>query len=288
MGNYGALLALAYYADPCAAGVGIGCCGYYVGVRAERRKALLHVARAIGLAAALLVPWYTWVILRLGGPDDLLWQTLLWQTGDTWSGELGVRLMNVLRTLLPDFSASGPSTRTFCQNALYTLAGMLGLGLLPFFAASLARRDSVRIGLAVGLVPLLVAAIVMGGNHTGLAPFGPWLFVPVAAAFACAVLASLSWQLCLSVSLACLMEQALIIWVGAYVPNHSPFLADDWHAPIRLMGLIGLQLAAAVVTISVCLRKNRPSGVRREIARRVIYPSLRPQPIERETAEINT
>jgi hypothetical protein len=282
----GALLALAYYADPCAAGIGIGCCAYVV-VNAERRKALLHVARAIGLAAALLAPWYTWVILRLGAPDELSWQTVLRQTGDTWSGELGVRLMNVLRTLFPDFSVSGPSARTFCQNALYTLAGMLGLGLLPFFAASLARRDSVRVGLAIGLVPLLVAGILIGGNHTGLAPLGPWLFVPVAAAFACAALASLSWQLCLGVSLACLIEQALIIWLGAYVPHHGLFLADDWHAPMRLMGLIGLQLAAAVVTISVCLRKNRPSGVRREIARRVIYPSLRPQPIERETAEIN-
>ncbi len=253
---------------------------------AERRKTLLQVARATGLAAALLVPWHTWVILRLGAPGDLFWQTFFRQTGDTWWAELGVRLMNVLRTLFPDFSAIGLSAPTFCQNALYTLGGMLGLGLLPFFAASLARRDSVRVCLAIGVVPLLVAGILVGGNHTGLAQFGPWLFVPVAAALGCAVLTSLSWQLCLGVSLACLAEQALIIWVGAYIRHRGLFPADDWHAPTRLIGLIGLQLAAAVVTISVCLRENRRFGVRREIARRVIYPSFKPQPIERENAEI--
>jgi hypothetical protein len=128
---------------------------------------------------------------------------------------------------------------------------MLGLVLVPFFGASLGKPGRALIAATMGLVPLLIVAVLIGSSHGGLAPFGPWLFIPAAMGMVCGVLAALPPWARIAGSLAALMEQALIIWLAVYLPHHAPFPAGDLKAPLRMAGLIALQAAAAIMVIVI-------------------------------------
>jgi hypothetical protein len=250
----GALMALSYYSHPCGVGLAAGCCLYYIAASASRRRALFNVLRAGAVAAVLLLPWYLWGVLWIKAPGNLISQNLdLHRAGGGLSLLLEFRFLNLLRSLVPHafsnvFTVTGV---TFFWNSFFTLPGMLGLVLVPFFGASLGKPGRALIAATMGLVPLLIVAVLIGSSHWGLAPFGPWLFIPAAMGMVCGVLAALPPWARIAGGLAGLMEQALIVWFAIYLPHHAPFPAGDLKAPLRLGALIAVQVAAAIMVIVV-------------------------------------
>jgi hypothetical protein len=279
-GTMGCLLALSIYCHPCAMGLGIGCCVYHLAASANRRESLLQLAKAGSVMAALLLPWCACQLTWRDSPLNLLLPNLY--AYREWSLKVDVRVVNVFKTLFPQFAGASLSVQALLDNALRTLPGMLGLGLVPFFAVSLGRPGARRIALAIGLMPLLYASFISEGGQGGLALVGPWLFIPIAIGLSCAVLSSLPRWACLAVGLTCIVEQALVTWLAAYASHSGPFPTGDWHAPARLIALVGLQLLAAAITTSVCLRRYSWPGAGARANRRVICPSFKPQPVNRE------
>jgi hypothetical protein len=162
------------------------------------------------------------------------------------------------------------------RKSLFQLvvAGTVALGLLgPWYAWT---------GISLQVPPLAGAT-----TWTDFAPSSSWLFLPVAVGVGCAFLTARPRWVFPAVSLACLFAQALPIWWVAFLPNRTGFQAGDWHVPTRLLGLVGLQLLAAVMSVSICLRGNRGPRRRRRRNRRVIYPAFKPQPFRPEPVVID-
>ena len=191
---FGGLAALAYYCHPCAGGMVAGCAIYHVLSQQRRLVAVRQLVLSGLIAAALLLPWELWTHLWLRTPSNLISQNISQSLSKGYFTAAGIRVVNMLRTVIPHLVGSGSTLdfRTLARNAFFTLPGMLGLVLLPFFGASLAQRRNVLITMTMGLVPLLMTGIVFGDSHGGLAPFGPFLFIPIAATLSAGVLASLS------------------------------------------------------------------------------------------------
>jgi hypothetical protein len=212
------------------------------------------VLRAGAVAALLLLPWYLWAAVWIKAPGNLLSQNLhMERAGGGLSLLFEIRFLNLLRTLIPHAFSTVPTVTasTFFCNSFFTLPGMMGLVLVPFFGASLGKQGRALLAATMGLPSLLIVAAVIGDSHGGLAPFGPWLFVPAAMSMSCGVLAALPPWARITGGLACLLEQALVVWLAIYVPHKGPFLPDDLRAPTRLFGLIALQVAAALVVIAI-------------------------------------
>jgi hypothetical protein len=121
---------------------------------------------------------------------------------------------------------------------------------------------------------------------TDFAPFSPWLLLPVGVGVGCAFLTALPRWVFPAVTLACLIAQAVPIWLLAFLPNLTRSQAGDWHVPTRLLGLISLQLLSAAMSVSICVRRNRGTRRRARRNRRVIYPAFKPQPVKREPVAI--
>jgi hypothetical protein len=168
---------------------------------------------------------------------------------------------------------SGNRRKAFCQIAV---AGAVALGLLvPWYAWA-----------GISLQAPVLAGATTGAGYRGLAPSSPWIFLPVALGVGSAFLSARPRWVFPAVSLACLFAQALPIWLVAFLPNRTGFQAGDWHLPTRLLALIGLQLLAAVMSVSICAQRNRGARRRTRRNRRVIYPAFKPQPFKLEPVEI--
>ncbi len=250
----GALMALSYYSHPCAAGLVVGCSLYYVAASVSRRRALFNVLRAGTVAAVLLLPWYLWAAVWIKAAGNLISQNLeLRRAGGGLSLLLEFRLLNLLRSLVPHAFSNVPrvNAETFFCNSFFTLPGMMGLVLVPFFGASLSKPGRALIATTMGLVPLLIVAVLIGSTHHGLAPFGPWLFIPAAMGMVCGVLAALPPWARIAGGLASLLEQALDHLARNLFASPRRFPADGLKAPLRLAGLIALQAVAAIMVIVI-------------------------------------
>jgi hypothetical protein len=161
------------------------------------------------------------------------------------------------------------------RKALYQLAvaGAVALGLLAPW--------HVWVGLSLQ-APGLTGAI----TGADLAPSSALLFLPAAMGLSSAILTARRRWVFPAVTLACLLAQALPIWLVAFLPNRTGFQAGDWHVPTRLLGLIGLQVLAVAISVSICVRRNHGTRRRAKRNRRVIYPSFKPQPFNPEPVEI--
>jgi hypothetical protein len=154
-----------------------------------------------------------------------------------------------------------------------TVAGAVALSLLvPWYAWT-----------GLSLQAPLLAGTIMG---TDLAPSSLWLFLPVVGV-GCALLTARPRWVFPAVSLACLIAQAVPIWLVAFLPNRTGFQAGDWHLPTRLLGLIGLQLLAAAMSVSICVRRDRRARRCTRRNRRVIYPAFKPQPFKPELVALD-
>lgn len=252
----GSLASLTYYSHPCGGGLILGCVLYHVLSQPRRMRAALQLVPAGLFAAVLLVPWNLWAIVWLRTPGNLISQNIGQSLDQGYFTAANIRMMNVLRTVIPHLVCPDPwlNPVNLARDAFFTLPGMLGLVLVPFFAASLAQRRHALITLTMGLVPLLMTGVVMGESHGGLAPFGPFLFIPIAATLSAGMLVSLSrWEL-LGVTLACLAEQAVVIWLSAYGPHWQLVSIKDPLTLLRLIALFAVEGSLAGLLILVCLR----------------------------------
>jgi hypothetical protein len=169
---------------------------------------------------------------------------------------------------------------------------VVGLGCCagPQFMRGNRRKAFSRLGVAGAVaLGLLVPGYVWAGIslqalmptwvNTGeyLTPARLWLFLPVAIGVGCASLTNRPRWVFPAIILACLIAQAIPIWLVAFLPNRIGFQAGDWRLPTRLVGLISLQLLAAVISSSICRGRNRGASGGSKRNRRVIIPAFKPQ-----------
>lgn len=256
----GILAALSYYSHQCGMAVVVGCCIYYLLTSNRRPRAFGILAAAATLGLILVLPWHVWAARWIGDSGNLVSQNIYQGAEQGWTHICGVRAINILKTLIPHnvATAAVPTARMFFLNSFFTLPGMLGLVLVPVFGAALRDRSRALASLVIGLGSVLITAITFGQSMGGLAPFGPYLFVPIAMAFACTVLVSIPAPWRLALSLAAVSEQLVVLWYGCYWKHWQ---TSSPHVPSEVMhvvGLLALQGLALLLIALVSLRKPLP------------------------------
>jgi hypothetical protein len=259
--SLGALAALAFYSHQCAAAVVIGSCLYHLIAERPRRRALVSLVLASTFGLALLVPWHLWTIGHIRDSGNLITQNIYQNSGDGWWRILSIRLDNILRTVFPTHFAQsdGLTPKSLYLNAFFSIPGMMGIILVPFFGAALHRRDRALMAALAGLGATAITAVTFGQNQAGLAPFGPFIFVPIAVAYAAAMLVRISRPAMVAVLVLAFAEQMLVTWYAIVWPQWS---ATGEHAPgdiRRFSALVLVQLAMFVVMLRESCRDQSAS-----------------------------
>lgn len=256
----GLLATLAFYSHPCAVPIVIGACAYYF-LTAPRRWPVVGagVVAAI-LTAALLVPWHWWTTRWIGDAGNLISQNIGQGAELGWGHVVGARFINMLRTLAPHAIGTNdvPTPRMVFSTSFFTLPGMLGLVMVPLFAAALYDRRFALATVTIVMLSILATTVALGGSHGGLAPWGPFLFIPVAMAMASCVLVRLPRWLQCAVLVLAVAEQAAVLWFGCVLPHIPPFAALVQRDAIRFVVLAVFPLATAIAMTILTLRRPSP------------------------------
>ncbi len=252
--SLGALAALAYYSHQCAAAVVIGCCLYHLIAERPRRRAFVRLVLASILGVALLVPWHLWTTRYIHDSGNLITQNIFQNSSEGWWRIMSIRIDNTLRTIFPtSFSQSdGLTPKALFLSAFFTLPGIMGIILVPFFGAALYRRDRALLAALAGLGSILITAVTFGQNQAGLAPFGPFIFVPLAVAFAAAMLVRLARPAIVAVLAFAFAEQLLVTWYAIVWPQWS---ATSAHTPGDVRRFSALVLVQ-VMMFAVMIRES--------------------------------
>jgi len=256
--SLGALAALAFYSHQCAAAVVIGCCLYHLVAERPRRRAIIRLALAAALGAALLAPWYLWTTRHIHDSGNLITQNIYQNAGQGWWRIISIRIDNVMRTLFPTHFAQsdGLTPKALFLNVFFTIPGMMGIVLVPFFGASLYRRDRALLAVMAGLGATVITAVTFGQNQAGLAPFGPFIFVPIAVAYAAAMLVLLPRSAIIAVLTLAFGEQMLVLWYAIVWPQWA---TTGEHAPgeiRRFSALVLVQLAMFALMLRESWREH--------------------------------
>jgi hypothetical protein len=125
---------------------------------------------------------------------------------------------------------------------------MMGIFFLPFFCTGFATPRGFLAIFTLGVLPTLITAALMGNIvDCGVAPFGPYLFVPIGIALGCGTLAAWSrwWRGAAVVLL--VAEQGVVFWIAAYAPHWKQI---DWHSFASVMPLV-LAFAAQIAVFTI-------------------------------------
>lgn len=239
--SLGALATLAFYSHQCAVAVVVGCCLFHLMIERPCRRALGRLSLATALGLVLLIPWRQWTTGYIHDSGNLITQNIFQNTSKGWWTILSIRIDNILRTVFPVHLAqsNGLSPNSLYLNAFFTLPGMVGVVLVPFFGAALYRRDRALLATLAGLGATVITAVTFGQVQAGLAPFGPFAFVPIAMALATTMLVRNSRPVVLTVLVLAFAEQMLVTWYAIIWPKWSEFAT---HTPAELRRFCALAL----------------------------------------------
>jgi hypothetical protein len=255
----GLCAALSYYSHPCGAGLVAGCFLFKLLTECRNWRTLPQLA-GIGVVAALaLLPWHLWSIWWIQSPGNLLSQNLSQNVAETWEDAACLRLGNLMRTVIPHMVGAAPviTKQLLLLQCFFTLPGMLGLVLVPVFGAAMSHRRNVIITATMGAVPLIITVLCLGIFAGGVAPFGAFLFVPIAMCIVCSFLDEASSGVRVGMSIAYFAEEALMTYAAIYT-HWNELTVHSRTAGVRLVSLVVLQgLLAAAGIIIACRRESQ-------------------------------
>jgi hypothetical protein len=217
---------------------------------------------------------------------------------------LGMYFVLLLAYGVASKSISSPTMGCLLALSGYAYAGSAGVGLgccaYPLLSGGDRRKASFQLAVAgavalgltvpgyawagISLQTLMSAGAITAGNF---APARLGLFVPVVVGVGSAFLTVRPRWVFPAIILACLIAQAVPVWLVTFLADHSGLQAGDWRLPTRLVGLTGLQLLAAAMSLSVCMGRKRGARRHPRRNRRVIIPAFKPQPFRPEPLAID-
>ncbi len=257
----GLLTGLAYLSHPCAAATAAGAWIYRF-TREEDRRACLKKTLAAGLiAAALVLPWYLWVRFWIGSPDNLIQQNIHENMQNGLRHAVEVRARNAICTLLPYAICRDNLDLANAEwnNAFFSVAGMLGLVFLPFYGAIFATPRGTLLAATTLVLPTLVAAAIIGAAvYCGVAPYGPFLYCPIGAAWGCGVL-SRWWRPWRALVMICaIFEQAGLFWL-TYARHWDLIDFHRWSHVAKVAVVVLVQGAVMALAVRAALQEEAQS-----------------------------
>jgi hypothetical protein len=219
--------ALAYYSHPLAVVFlfGFGCHYAAIAIWKRQRREFEAFVRYGATVLLMLVPWFIWTLIVLRIPSDLFAQNFITQGVASIAAHIAIRLVTLSRAFGPEMLMMGMASPFSAQRLFYhsliCLPGILGLLVLPAYAACVLCLRTHRVFIVYGIVLPAVLLSIPFTNDT----------VPIAL---------VSFQ---SIAI-CLLLLALILIARAGRAVAMAVIAAQIGLQLALLGVYGRALGA--------------------------------------------